>query len=71
MARTESQKIVFQNQSHLVQKHFENCGICPSLKDLCLGTDLMVRYATEGYSGELAGRFDAYEQYITEQYRGK
>ena len=69
--RSDKDRIVYQNQSHLVQKHFENCGICPSLKDICLGTDLMVRYASEGYSKELAGRFDAYEEYINEQYRGK
>lgn len=70
MSRTKEQSIVFQNQSHLVQKHFQTCGICPTLLDLCLGTDLMVRFATEGYSKELKERFDAYETYIQEQYKG-
>lgn len=71
MAKTREESIVFQNQSHLVQKHFENCGVCPSLMDICLGTDLMVRFATEGYSKELKERFDAYDNYIQEQYKGK
>ena len=68
MSRTESQKIVFQNQSHLIQRHFDKCEICPSLIDICLGTDLMVRYATEGYSSELAERFQKFEIYLKEQY---
>ncbi len=70
MAKTREESIVFQNQSHLVQKHFENCNICPSLLDICLGTDLMVRFATEGFSKELKERFDAYDKYIVEQYKG-
>lgn len=71
MSRTKEQSIVFQNQSHLVQRHFEQCGICPSLKDIALGTDLMVRFALEGYSKELGETMDRYEEYIQEQYKGK
>lgn len=68
--RTKEQSIVFQNQSHLVQRHFEQCNICPSLKDIALGTDLMVRFALEGYSKELGDVMDRYEEYIQKEYRG-
>lgn len=64
MAKTNQETIVFQNQSHLVQRYFESCGICPSLMDICLATDLMVRWATEGYSKELKERFDKLETYL-------
>ena len=70
MARTKEQQIVFQNQSKLIQEHFKNCDICPDLLDICLGTDLMVRFCSEGFSGELKERFEAYEKYISEKYKG-
>lgn len=70
MAKTKEQSIVFQNQSHLVLNHFKQCGICASLKDIALGTDLMVRFATEGYSKELGETMDRYEEYIQNEYRG-
>ena len=70
MVKTREESIVFQNQSHLVQKYFEQCGICPTLKDICLGTDLMVRFATEGYSKDLTDTMDRYEEYILKQYKG-
>ena len=69
--KSKEQTIVFQNQSKLIQEHFKGCGICPELIDICLGTDLMVRFATEGFSGELKQRFEAYEEYIQEKYKGK
>jgi len=69
--KSKEEQIVFQNQSHLVQKHFENCGVCPTLLDVCLATDLMVEFATKGYSKELKSRFDNMEKYLNEQYHGK
>ena len=69
--KSKEEQIVFQNQSHLVQKHFENCGVCPTLLDVCLATDLMVEFATKGYSKELKSRFDTMEKYLNEQYHGK
>jgi hypothetical protein len=69
--RTESQKIVFQNQSHLVERYFNNCGICPTLKDIGLGTDLMVRFATEGYSKQLGEVMDRFDEYIQDKYKEK
>lgn len=65
--KSKDEIIVFQNQSHLVQQHFNNCGICPSLLDICLATDLMVKFATEGYSKELKTRFDNFEIYIEDK----
>ena len=71
MAKTKEQSIVFQNQSHLVMEYFKACGICPTLKDIGLGTDLMVRFATEGYSKELGEVMDRFEEYIRKEYKGK
>lgn len=62
--KTKEEQIIFQNQSHLVQRYFEACGVCPSLMDICMATDLMVRWGTEGYSKELKGRFDNLDIYI-------
>lgn len=68
--KNKEEIIVFQNQSHLVQQHFNNCGICPTLLDICLATDLMVKFATEGYSKELKTRFDNFEIYIADKKGG-
>ena len=68
--RNKEEIIVFQNQSHLVQKHFQDCGICPTLFDICLATDILVEFATKGYSKELKERFDKMERYLEDQYKG-
>lgn len=67
--KSKDEMIVFQNQSHLVQKHFKDCGICPDLLDICLASDLMVKFAIEGYSPELKTRFDNMEKYLSEKYK--
>jgi len=71
MVKTREETIVFQNQSHLVQRYFQECNICPSLKDICLGTDLMVKFATQGYSKELSETMDRYQEYIKKTYPSK
>ena len=68
--RTSQHQITFQNQSHLVQKYFEACGVCPTLHDIALGTDLMVRFCKEGYSKELSDLFGRFEKHIQQQYKG-
>lgn len=69
MAKTQTESIVFQNQSHLVQRHYQNCGICPDLLDICLATDLMVEFGTKGFSKELKDRFDKMEIYLNSKYK--
>lgn len=66
--KTKDEMIVFQNQSHLVQKYFKDCNICPDLLDICLATDLMVKFAIEGYSADIKTRFDNMEKYLQEKY---
>jgi hypothetical protein len=68
--KNKEEIIVFQNQSQLVERYFTNCGICPDLLDICLVTDLMVEFATKGYSPELKTRFEKMEVYLNKQYRG-
>lgn len=72
MASTKSKEhqIVFQNQSHLAIKYFELLGIPPTLKDIGLATDLMVRFCSEGYTKELGDLLDRFDEYISDQYRG-
>jgi hypothetical protein len=67
MSRTKDQIIIFQNQSHLVQKHFNDCGICPSLLLVALATDVMVDFAVNGPTKEVLGRFEKMEKYIEEE----
>jgi hypothetical protein len=69
--RSSQHQITFQNQSHLVQRYFETCGICPTLQDIALGTDLMVRFCKEGYSKELSDLFERFDTHIQNQYKGK
>lgn len=69
MAKTKDEIIVFQNQSHLVQKYFNDCGICPDLMDIALATDIMVEFATKGYSSELKTRFDNFQIYCDNKYK--
>ena len=72
MAQTQKTKdeiIVFQNQSHLVQKYFNDCGICPDLLDIALATDIMVDFAVKGFSKELKTRFDNFQIYCDGKYK--
>lgn len=64
MAKTLDERIIFQNQSHLVQKYFEACGICPQLYLIAKATDLMVEYCLQGHSKELKDKFDKLEEYV-------
>lgn len=66
--RTQQEAIVFQNQSHLIQKHFSECGYCPTLLEIALATDLMVDFALNGYSSELKKRFDNMETHMKSSY---
>lgn len=67
--RTKEQSIVYQNQSHLAQKYFEMCGICPELHDICLVSDLLTEYALNGNTTQLKQRFIKMETYLDEKYR--
>lgn len=67
MSRTKDQIIIFQNQSHLVQKHFNDCGVCPSLLLIALSTDVMVDFAINGPTKEVLARFEKMEKYIQEE----
>lgn len=69
--RNKEEIIVFQNQSHLIQQHFHNCGYCPTLFEIALATDLMVEFAVYGYSTELRKRFDAMESHIKIEHKSK
>ena len=64
MERTKEQQIIFQNQSHLVQKWFNDCGVCPTLFDLALATDVMVDFALKGPEKEVIERFTKLEKYL-------
>ena len=65
--RTKDQIIIFQNQSHLVQRHFQDCGMCPSLLLIALSTDVMVDFAINGPTKEVLTRFEKMEKHINEE----
>lgn len=46
--RPNEDRIMYQNQSHLVMNYFTSCGICPDLEDLFRMTDLFVVYVKCG-----------------------
>jgi hypothetical protein len=64
MARTKEELIVFQNQSSLVQRYFNDCGLCPSLLTIALATDVMVDFALNGPTKSVLDRFEKMETYI-------
>jgi hypothetical protein len=64
MSRTKEELIVFQNQSSLVQRYFNDCGICPSLLTIALATDVMVDFALNGPTKAVLERFEKMERYI-------
>lgn len=65
--RTKDEIIIFQNQSHLVQRYFNDCQICPSLMTIALATDVMVDFAMNGPTKEVLTRFDKLEAFIKEE----
>lgn len=64
MSRTKEETIIFQNQSHLVQKYFESCGFCPTLLEIALATDVMVDFAMKGPTKEVLTRFEKMQIHI-------
>lgn len=67
--RTTEDRIIYQNQSHLTQKWFESCGVCPELEDLVRVTDLLVLYVKHGKSETLTKSFETAQKYITDKYK--
>ena len=64
MTRSKDQVIIFQNQSHLVQRYFNDCNLCPSLLTIALATDVMVDFAMNGPTKDVLERFEKMEAYI-------
>jgi len=67
MSRTKDEIIIFQNQSHLIQRYFNDCNICPSLLTIALATDVMVDFAMKGPTKEVLERFEKMEAFIKEE----
>ena len=70
--RENQDRIMFQNQSHLVENYFSHQGIKPELYDICLATDLMVEYVKYGStSKDVRRRFEGFQEYIEKKYNLK
>jgi hypothetical protein len=69
--RTKDEIIIFQNQSHLVQKYFQECDMCPSLLTIALATDVMVDFAMNGPTKAVLERFEKMDRYIQEEKKKK
>ena len=69
--RDNQDRIMWQNQSHLTQKYFDDLGIKPDLWDVCLATDLLVEYIKTGRSNEdLKRSFENLQKYLETKYIG-
>ena len=66
--RTDQDRIMFQNQSHLIMNYFGNCGMCPDLLDICRATDMMVEYIKFPKDKSVIDRFNKFQEYIQEKY---
>jgi hypothetical protein len=66
--RSNEDRIMFQNQSHLVQKYFADCGICPSMWDLARMTDVMVMYVKHGRCEVTETAFKRADEHIKATY---
>ena len=70
--RSNTDRIMFQNQSHLVENYFNHQEIKADLYDICLATDLMVEYTKWGSKHEqLKDRFVKFQSYIQNKYASK
>jgi len=67
--REEKERIVYQNQSHLVLDYFKHLGIQPTMFDLALATDVMTTFCMEGYSPEVKERFAKLDTHIKSTYK--
>lgn len=69
--RPNEDRIIYQNQSHLVQRYFEMCGICPDLEDLFRMTDMFVTYVKHGGKDErVKNSIQEAQKYLDEKYKG-
>jgi hypothetical protein len=69
--KSKDEIIAFQNQSHLVQKYFNDCGLCPSLLTIALATDVMVDFAIHGPTKSVLERFEKMEAFIQSEKKKK
>jgi hypothetical protein len=67
--RTDQDRIMFQNQSHLIMNYFANSNTCPDLIDVCRATDMMVEYIKFPKDQSVVDRFDKFKAYIKEKYK--
>jgi hypothetical protein len=67
--RPNEDRIMYQNQSHLAQKYFEMCGICPDLEDLVRITDLLVVCAKHKTNDTIKESLNKAQQHINDKYK--
>lgn len=65
--RTKEECIVWQNQSHLVQRYLDSKGYNAPLSEICRITDVMTEYALSGRTKEALQKLDAVDNYLKEK----
>jgi len=62
--RQREEAIVWQNQSHLVQRYAEQRGLNLTLFDICRVTDVMTEYVITGRDKSVTQKLEAIESYF-------
>jgi hypothetical protein len=60
--------IVLQNQSHLVERWFNNRGIKADLFDISMATDVMSDFVLSGMTKDVIQRFKTMDEYLNKKY---
>lgn len=61
--------IVLQNQSHLVERWFQNKGFKADLFDIAMATDVMSDFVLNGMTKEVIQRFKTMDEYLDKKYK--
>ena len=70
-ATEKDKQIIRQSQLKLSLDYYQMCGYCPSTTDLIKTTAMLEDFVINGYSKEMASKFERLDEHINEQYRGK
>jgi len=71
MATEKDKQIIRQSQLKFSLDYFTTCGYCPNTTDLIKTTAMLEDFVINGYSKDMASKFERLDEYINNEYRGK
>jgi len=69
-ATEKDKQIIRQSQLKLSLDYYQMCGYCPNITDLIKTTAMLEDFVINGYSKDMASKFERLDEYITKEYRG-